>query len=239
MRVGPRYPPHARCGDGARAHVGGDGDRTRVTHEPTTPAPATSTWRIVDGALMLTVAVVLVATLWTLVVEVVPSTSHGSRAVTSVTRSDGTTPASDAPTTPSLDVVPVDPNLVVDEGRGEDPVPSDDPVNRGVPASDGVTASTEVVLDRIGFSYVTGGSGACEVTLDAWLHVAVSRELLRDLGCGARVRIEFDAPVAGRRAVEAIVADTMNASFERTVNVYVAQDEPASEYGLATGRLVH
>jgi len=34
-----------------------------------------------------------------------------------------------------------------------------------------------------------------------------------------------------------IVGDTMNESWSRTVNVYVAQDEPALSYGLATGSL--
>ena len=101
------------------------------------------------------------------------------------------------------------------------------------PPAEGAT----VDLGRVGYTYVTGGAGACGVTLEAWRHVAVSRELLDAYGCGAELVLTLDAPVAGRERVEVVVGDTMNPSWSRTVNVYVAQDEPALEYGLGTGRL--
>lgn len=92
-----------------------------------------------------------------------------------------------------------------------------------------------VALDRIGFSFAPGGSGACGVELEAWRHVAVSRELLAEYGCGAEVFVSFDDPIAGRASATLIVADTMNASWSRTVNVYVSPEEPAFAYGLTTG----
>lgn len=94
-----------------------------------------------------------------------------------------------------------------------------------------------VPLDRIGFSFATGSSGACGVELEAWRHVAVSRELLAAYGCGAEVIVTFDDGVADRESVTLIVADTMNASWSRTVNVVVSPDEPALEYGLRTGTI--
>jgi 3D (Asp-Asp-Asp) domain-containing protein len=92
-------------------------------------------------------------------------------------------------------------------------------------------------LERIGFSFATGGAGACSVPLEAWRHVAVSRDILESYPCGSEVTITFDEEVAGRNSVQAIVGDTMGSSFSRTVNVYVASDEPANEYGVKTGRL--
>lgn len=116
------------------------------------------------------------------------------------------------------------------DGAGPDPtVPA---AEAGTPAADDA-----VTLGRVGYTYVTGGAGACGVTLEAWRHVAVSRELLEAYGCGAELVLTLDAPVAGRERVEVIVGDTMNEAWSRTVNVYVGEDEPALEYGLGTGRL--
>ena len=100
-----------------------------------------------------------------------------------------------------------------------------------------VMASDRIALERIGFSFVTGGSGACGVVLEPWRHVAVSRELLDLLGCGAEIRIDFDSPRGGQEEITAFVGDTMNASHYRTVNVFVGQDEPALEYGVTLGWL--
>ena len=96
-------------------------------------------------------------------------------------------------------------------------------------------AEGELALDRVGFSFVTGGAGACGVVLEAWVHVAVSRDLLAEYGCGAQVRVTLADPAGGRSEALATIADTMNPSFRRTVNVYVATDEPAFAYGLTTG----
>ena len=91
-------------------------------------------------------------------------------------------------------------------------------------------------LERIGFSFA-GATGACSVPLEAWRHVAVSRDILAEYPCGSEITITLDDPVAGRDSFEAIVGDTMNPSKVRTVNIYVAPDEPALEYGVAAGRL--
>ena len=94
-----------------------------------------------------------------------------------------------------------------------------------------------IILERIGFSFVTGGSGACGVVLEPWRHVAVSRELLESLGCGAEISIGFDSPRGGQEKITAVVGDTMNPSHYRTVNVFVGQEEPALEYGVTSGWL--
>lgn len=92
-------------------------------------------------------------------------------------------------------------------------------------------------LERIGFSFVTGGAGACGIVLEAWQHVAVSRDILERYPCGSEITIVLDDPVDGRQTLNALVADTMNPVNIRTVNIYVATDEPALEYGVNTGIL--
>ncbi len=99
-------------------------------------------------------------------------------------------------------------------------------------------AAGEVQLESVGFSFVTGGAGACGVVLEPWVHVAVSRDLLADLGCGAEIQIELADEVGGNTMVNATIGDTMNPSHTLTVNVYVGQDEPALEYGRTTGVLL-
>ena len=94
-----------------------------------------------------------------------------------------------------------------------------------------------VQLERVGFSFVTGGAGACGIVLEPWRHIAVSRELLAAYGCGAEVTVSLEDEKAGRQQFEAVVADTMNPSFTRTVNIYVGEDEPALQYGITTGVL--
>ena len=41
-------------------------------------------------------------------------------------------------------------------------------------------------LSRIGFNFATGQEGACGVPLEPWQHVAVSRDLLAEYGCGPK-----------------------------------------------------
>lgn len=91
-------------------------------------------------------------------------------------------------------------------------------------------------LERVGFSFA-GGAGACSVALEPWRHVAVSRDILAEYPCGTEITIHLDEPVAGHDSFTAVVGDTMNPSNIRTVNIYVAPDEPALEYGVAAGRL--
>lgn len=100
-----------------------------------------------------------------------------------------------------------------------------------------VPSSGAAEIGRVGFSFVTGGAGACGIVLEPWTHVAVSRELLDAYGCGAEVTLTLDDEKDGRSRVQAIVADTMNEAFSRTVNVYVGQDEPALQYGLTAGTI--
>ncbi len=91
-------------------------------------------------------------------------------------------------------------------------------------------------LERVGFSFA-GVMGACSVELEPWRHVAVSRDILAEYPCGSEITVALDEPVAGRSSFRAVVGDTMNPSNVRTVNIYVAPDEPALQYGVAAGRL--
>ena len=93
-------------------------------------------------------------------------------------------------------------------------------------------------LERIGFSFVTGGAGACGIVLEPWRHVAVSRDILARYPCGTRISIKMDEMVAERQYFTAIVADSMNPSNSKTVNIYVGQDEPALQYGVQDGQLI-
>ncbi|MCA9840095.1 MAG: hypothetical protein KC422_24505 [Trueperaceae bacterium] len=92
-------------------------------------------------------------------------------------------------------------------------------------------------LERVGFSFVTGGAGACSIVLEPWRHVAVSRDILATYPCGTEVTIDLDESVGGHKTFRAIVADTMNPVHEKTVNIYVGQEEPALSYGVRAGML--
>lgn len=92
-------------------------------------------------------------------------------------------------------------------------------------------------LNRIGFSFVTGGTGACSIILEPWRHIAVSRDILATYPCGSEVTITLDETIAGRSSFRALVADTMNPVHSKTVNIYVGQDEPALSYGVRAGIL--
>ncbi len=98
-------------------------------------------------------------------------------------------------------------------------------------------AGGEERLERVGFAFVTGSMGACGVPLQPWQHVAVSRDLLDRYGCGATVELTLSDEVAGRQQVRAQIGDTMGAEIAGTVNIFVAQDEPALEYGVTEGTL--
>lgn len=152
------------------------------------------------------------------------------------------------PVAPGSQVTPIDP-------AGSQAGPGDPDASASPPATDAATGAAptgtpdadtppaaprvvpegSVALERVGFSYVTGGPGACGVVLEAWVHVAVSRDLLAAYGCGTEVLVTLDDPAGGRSEVAGVIGDTMNPSFERTVNVYVGEDEDAFAYGLTTG----
>jgi hypothetical protein len=91
-------------------------------------------------------------------------------------------------------------------------------------------------LERVGFSFVTGGVGACNVVLEPWQHVAVSLDLREKYPCGTEITITLNEEVAGKTTFKAIVGDSIR-NAERTVNVYVGKDEPALEYGIKDGVL--
>jgi hypothetical protein len=197
--------------------------------------------RILDVALIVGLVAVAGGIMWTLF-------NLGS-SPRSAGNTSPSTPAAvaPAPTAPgSSQVTPVAPDAATGTPATTPQVAA--PPAPAVPAADGepvspaaapapprVVPEGSVALERIGFSYVTGGPGACGVVLEAWVHVAVSRDLLAEYGCGAAVRVTLDDPAGGRSEVLGVIGDTMNPSFERTVNVYVAQDEDAFAYGLTAG----
>lgn len=104
------------------------------------------------------------------------------------------------------------------------------------PPSEDAAAGAET-LERVGFAYTTGEEGACGVPLQAWQHLALSRDLLARYPCGTTVTLTLEDAVAGRSTVRAQVGDTMGADISGTVNIFVAEDEPALEYGVTRGAL--
>ena len=94
-----------------------------------------------------------------------------------------------------------------------------------------------IELERIGFSYVTGSVGACNITLEPWKHIAVSRDIRETYPCGSELTVRFETPIDGRSSFSGIVADTMNPSKVKTVNVYVETQELALAYGITDGIL--
>jgi 3D (Asp-Asp-Asp) domain-containing protein len=201
--------------------------------------------KVIDIALIVTLIVVAFGITWTLL-----TLNRGN------SRPPDSPPVTQRETPPGTQItpIPVDP---AQQGRAtEDRSQVDGQVDVGrgpatetrEQASPGAVQQVEVAepepvppgavrLERIGFSFVTGGAGACGIVLEPWRHVAVSRELLAAYGCGAEVAITLDDEKAGRSQFQAVVADTMNPSFSRTVNIYVGEDEPALEYGVTSGTL--
>jgi 3D (Asp-Asp-Asp) domain-containing protein len=98
-------------------------------------------------------------------------------------------------------------------------------------------AANAMSIGRIGFAYATGTAGACGVPLTAWNYIAVSRDLLGRYPCGTAVTLMLEDEIAGRTEVLAQVGDTMGADITDTVNIFVAEDEPALEYGVTSGTL--
>lgn len=138
-----------------------------------------------------------------------------------------------------VDDVPGGVNGVADAAGGiddDDVAPDPEPVAQP-PAPPRILPDGTIELERVGYSYVTGGAGACGVVLEAWQHVAVSRDLLAEYGCGATVTVTLDDPAGDRTQVQAVIADTMNPSHSHTVNIYVGEDEDALSYGITTGVL--
>jgi hypothetical protein len=201
--------------------------------------------RVIDIALIVGLVAVAGAIMWTLFT--LGSSPRPPTSPPTVTAPPETSPTTVVPVAPDGapggDRVPGEgapaPDAAAGAGAGSPPpgaaatptpVPAPTPPPAEVPPG-------SVALERVGFSFVTGGPGACGVTLEAWNHVAVSRDFLAAYGCGARVRVTLDDPAGGRSSFEGVVGDTMNPSFSRTVNVYVGADEPAFAYGVTTGTI--
>lgn len=207
--------------------------------------------RLVDVLLMAGLFLVGAAILWTLF------TLGNDRSRPATTGDDPPAAASPADPGAEGDVLPVAPGDGADAANDDGAAPAadgDDSAAAGGitdpaasdatdPGADAVAAEPivegePVPLGRVGFSFTTGGAGACGIVLEPWEHVAVSRELLAVYGCGAEVTIDLADEVAGRTEVSLVVADTMNEQFTRTANIYVAPDEPAIEYGVTDGTLI-
>ena len=193
--------------------------------------------KVIDIALIVTLIVVAFGITWTLLTL----NRDQSRPVDRQPQAEQNTRSNTA-----ISPIPIDP-LPADEAEDQ-PAES----GAGQPEPEQPTAQEEpqpqvadpdpvppgpVQIGRVGFSFVTGGAGACGVTLEPWRHVAVSRELLAAYGCGAEVTISLEEAKGGREEFEAVIGDTMNPSFSRPVNIYVSQDEPALEYGVTSGVL--
>jgi hypothetical protein len=205
--------------------------------------------RLLDVVLIVGLVVVAGGIMWTLF------NLGSSSPPTTTTAPPSTAPRATSPTAPSI--TPVSPRADVATPGPTDGAPGDDAASDGAaapadgapPADDAAAEAAApaaptpprvvppgtVALERIGFSYATGGAGACGVVLEPWVHVAVSRDLLAAYGCGAEVTVTLDDPAGGREEVVGVIGDTMNPSFEMTVNVYVGEDEDAFAYGLTTG----
>lgn len=198
--------------------------------------------KVIDIALIVTLIIVAFGITWTLLTLNRGDSRPASTPAAGEQRDNGTT---------EITPLPIDRGAQEEaeapEARPRRQPPAEESSQRseqaGVEAAEASAPDPEPVppgpvrIERIGFSFVTGGAGACGIVLEPWRHVAVSRELLAAYGCGAEVAITLDDEKGGRREFSAIVADTMNPSFSRTVNIYVGEDEPALEYGVTSGML--
>lgn len=137
------------------------------------------------------------------------------------------------PSAPTLPAIPEGPDAAAAAPGEAIPETTTDEVEPDLQA----LPEGEIGLTRIGFSFA-GVVGACNVDLEAWTHVAVSRDLLEDYPCGSEVRVTLPEPVGGRDGGTFLVGDTMNPVHERALNIYVGEDEPAFEYGLLEGGTV-
>jgi hypothetical protein len=196
--------------------------------------------RYVDIALISALVLIAATIVYTLFVPGRPRIQAGT--APEVTTVQPETP--NAP--PAVDVEPVAP-----EDTPADPVQTQDPnpvevtpvegtepeeIASPTPTTPAPLPEGAIDLERVGFSFVTGGTGSCNIVLEPWQHVAVSLDLREKYPCGSEITITLDEEVAGRTSFKAIVADSIR-DAERTVNVYVGQDEPALEYGIKDGSL--
>jgi hypothetical protein len=200
--------------------------------------------RWVDIALISALVLIAATIVYTLFVPGRPSFQAGT--TPSVEAEETVQPETpDAPPEESVSAVPLDapttpiePNV---EEQAEVATPETPPGDQAVLEAEDATPPTPlpegtIDLERVGFSFVTGGTGSCNIVLEPWQHVAVSLDLRERYPCGSEITITLDEEVAGRTSFRATVADSIR-NAERTVNVYVGQDEPALEYGIKDGSL--
>lgn len=151
-------------------------------------------------------------------------------------------PAAAAPTAPPLEAVqPLPPGGAPQPSPQVSPSPPLTPSPATATPPDTAAQrpplpAGEVPLSRVSFAFANG-VGACNIPLQPWQHVAVSPDLMATYGCGAAVRVTLAEPVAGRTTVTAVVADLMGPAMTRAINIFVAPDEPALEYGVVAGSL--
>lgn len=201
--------------------------------------------RWIDIALMLGLFLVAGVIVWTLFGAPTPKrlSAPTPQAVAPIQTSDVAAVNPDTPRDldASRDKVPIvavaaSPNPEPEETRSEaanvEPAATE-PITAMAPLPTGT-----LELNRIGFSYVTGGPGSCGVVLEPWKHVAVSRDILDTYPCGSLVTIRLDKTTAGRDTFSAVVADTMSSVHRLTVNIYVGSNEPALDYGIRDGQLI-
>jgi 3D (Asp-Asp-Asp) domain-containing protein len=196
--------------------------------------------RWIDVALMLGLFIVAGVIVWTLFGAPTPKLQSAS------------TPQQVSPTEPSAvtpvppeDITPVTPEVVSpvepDKAESSEAIAVEtepDTTEEVVEEAPTELPEGSLELNRIGFSYVTSGPGACGMILKPWKHVAVSRDILEKYPCGSSITIQLDKAVAGRNSLTAVVGDTMNPIHELTVNIYVDTNEPALNYGVRDGQLI-
>lgn len=194
--------------------------------------------KVIDTALIAGLVIVAVVIVFTLF-SPLPSRSR-SAASPGGTEASAPAPSGEASEEASpADLTPVVPGAEPEASAQAQPAePRRDAPDEAAPddAAAAAPSADAIPLERVGFSYA-GVVGACNVELEPWVHVAVSRDILERYPCGSEVTVVLDEPVAGRRSVRATVADTMGPATRRTANLYVDPSEPANEYGVTTGRL--
>ena len=145
-------------------------------------------------------------------------------------------PAAAAPAAPTLEAVqPLPPGGAQLQTTPVTTPPTPPPPIAPSPPNP-IPPAGEVALSRVSFAFANG-VGACNIPLQPWQHVAVSPDLMATYGCGAAVRVTLAEPVAGRTTVTAVVADLMGPAMNRAINIFVAPDEPALQYGVVAGSL--
>lgn len=94
-------------------------------------------------------------------------------------------------------------------------------------------------VHRVSFYTAEHARSACGKTMRGagWVQVAVSRDLMRRLGCHARVRVTLHTPKGGVRSFAATVNDLTARRFRTTVDVLILSRRDALDWGVTSGSL--